>query len=141
MLSVSILALLTSCSSDTLSEAKNNINAVAVNEQNVTLQVSKIENKNYTLYKKIKDLETVNTILNVLQQVPWKNAKVSMSHMPDYKIVAITSNPQVSYIQETYDLWISPKQDLIEVIIEGKSKYGKLSKEDSTLLLKILETQ
>ncbi|MEX1031382.1 MAG: hypothetical protein WDZ91_15265 [Paenibacillaceae bacterium] len=136
----SILVLLTSCSSHSVNEAKKNVDVITVHEQNLILHISKPEGQNYMVYKKIEDIETVNTIMNVLQNVSWENAKVSMSREPDYKINTINLDPTVSYEPVTYAVWLTPMKDLLEIIIEGQSKYGKLSKQDSTTLLTIIET-
>jgi hypothetical protein len=104
------------------------------------LHVSKPEGQNYTVYKKIEDYETVKTVMDVLLNVSWENARVRMSHQPDYKIVTINTDPTISYVPVTYAGWLSPKKDILEVVIEGQSKYGKLTKKDSGTLLTIIET-
>jgi hypothetical protein len=136
---LSILVLLTSCSSHWVNEAKKNGDIITVHKQNLILHISKPEGQNYTIYKKIEDIETVNTIMNVLQNVSWENARVSMSRQPDYKINTINTDPTVSFEPVTYAVWLSPKKDILEVIIEGQSKYGKLTKKDSTMLLRLLK--
>jgi hypothetical protein len=138
---LSISLLLISCSSHSDNEVKKNGDVIPVHEQKLILHISKPEGQNnYTVYKKIEDVETVNTVLDVLKHVSWKNAKVSMSREPDYKINTINIDPTVSYEPVTYAVWLSPMKDLLEVIIEGQSKYGKLTLQDSTTLLTIIQT-
>ncbi|UKS27992.1 hypothetical protein LOZ80_03335 [Paenibacillus sp. HWE-109] len=72
--------------------------------------------------------------------VQWENAKVSMSRQPDYKILTFNVVLTISYKPVTYAVWLSPKKDILEVIIEGQSKYGKVTKEEVKKLLSILET-
>ncbi|BBH24733.1 hypothetical protein Back11_60780 [Paenibacillus baekrokdamisoli] len=108
--------------------------------QNLNLHISRLEGQSYTVYKKIVDNETVKTVMSVLLDVPWENAKVSMSRQPDYKIHTINTDPAISYEPVTYAVWLTPKKDRLEVIIEGKSKYGKMTKKDSEKLFSILET-
>jgi hypothetical protein len=62
-----------------------------------------------------------------------------MSRQPDYKMNTVNTSPVVSYEPMIYAIWISPNKDLLEVIIEGQAKYGKLSGADSEKLLSILE--
>jgi hypothetical protein len=137
---LAILVLLTSYSSHSVNEAKKNGDVITVHEQNLILHISKPEGQNYTVYKKIEDIETVNIIMNVLQNVSWEKAKVSMSRQPDYKINSINTVPTISYEPLTYAVWLSPKKDILEVIIEGQSKYAKLTKIDSATLFKIIES-
>lgn len=108
--------------------------------ENLNIHLSKPDGDNYTVYRKIEDHETVKTVMEILLNVSWENAKVSMSRMPDNKIEPINLFRNISYEPLTYAIWISPKKNILEVIIEGQSKYGKISEEDSTLLLTILET-
>lgn len=109
-------------------------------EQNLNLHISKPEGQNYTVYKKIEDNETVKTVLDILLNVPWENAKVLMSRQPDYKIRTVNIDQVVSYEPATYAVWLSPNKDILEVIIEGQSKYGKVAKDDVIKILSILET-
>ncbi|MBE1440845.1 hypothetical protein [Paenibacillus sp. OAS669] len=104
----------------------------------VHLHFSKPDGQGYMIYKKIEDNETVQTILDILIHVPWENAKVSMLGLPDYKITTVNIDPTVSYEPVTYAIWLSPKKDILEVNIEGQSKFGKISKEDTAKLLSIL---
>ncbi|WP_442604137.1 hypothetical protein [Paenibacillus sp. KN14-4R] len=111
-----------------------------LNKQNLNLHISKPEGQNYNVYKKVEDNETVKTVMDVLLNVQWENSKVSMSRQPDYKINTINTDLTVPYEPVTYAIWISPKKDILEVIIEGQSKYGKLAKKDSAILLTIIQT-
>jgi hypothetical protein len=78
--------------------------------------------------------------MDILQHVSWENAKVSMSRQPDYKLNTINKDPTISYEPVTYAVWLSPMKDLLEVMIEGQSKYGKLTKLDSSTLLTIIQS-
>ncbi|WP_144027744.1 hypothetical protein [Paenibacillus sp. 32352] len=104
----------------------------------VHLHVSKPDGQGYMIYKKIEDNETVQTILDIFIHVPWANEKVSMLGQPDYKITTVNIDPTVSYEPVTYAIWLSPKKDILEVIIEGQSKFGRISEEDTAKLLSIL---
>ncbi|WP_282942865.1 hypothetical protein [Paenibacillus sp. RC67] len=103
----------------------------------INLLVSKAEGQGYTVYKKIEDNEAAKTILDILINVRWETAKVSMLGQPDYKIVSVNLDPTISYKPVTYAIWLSPKKEILEVIIEGQSKYGRITKEDTTKLLSI----
>ncbi|RED59396.1 hypothetical protein [Cohnella lupini] len=137
---LSLLGLLTSCSSHSGINDKKTGKVGSVHEQNLILHISKPEDQSYKVYKKIEDNETVQTLMNVLQNVSWENAKISMSRGPDYKIKTINIDRTISYEPITYAVWITPMKDLLEIIIEGQSKYGKLSKQESTILLMTLRS-
>lgn len=100
--------------------------------------LSKWDGEDYTIYKTIKDDAAVNTISDLLNKVNWENVHVSMSRVPDYKIRTENTDPNVSLVRESYDLWLSPKGDYFEVVVEGFAKYGKISPEDSMALLAML---
>jgi hypothetical protein len=108
--------------------------------RNLNLHISKPEGQGYTVYKKVEDQETVKIMLDILFNVSWENAKVSMSRQPDYKIVTVNTDPTVSYETFTFAAWLSPQKDILEVIMEGQSKYGKVTEEDTKKLLSILGT-
>ncbi|MUT66992.1 hypothetical protein [Paenibacillus sp. NEAU-GSW1] len=109
-------------------------------KQNLNLHISKSDGQGFSIYKKIEDNETVNKIMDILQDVSWENAIVSMSRQPDYKILTVNTDPTVSYEPVTYAFWLTPNKDSLEVIIEGQSQYGKVSRGNSKVLLSILGT-
>ncbi|QGQ98994.1 hypothetical protein EHS13_31010 [Paenibacillus psychroresistens] len=106
---------------------------------NIHLSKPKPDGQNYTVYKKIEDNETVGIVMSILLKVSWENATVSMSRQPDYRINPININPTISYEPVTYAIWISPQKDILEVVSQSPSNYGKLSKDDSQKLLSILQ--
>lgn len=127
--------LLIGCGKEQLSqqvEVKN------IESNYLNLRISKPEGQNYIDYKKIDDIKTVKMVMDILINLQWEKVKVSMSRQPDYKIVILDIAPNNFYIPVTYSVWRSPKKDLLEVIIEDKSKYGKVTKEDFKKLLSIL---
>ncbi|ACT04152.1 hypothetical protein [Paenibacillus sp. JDR-2] len=109
-------------------------------EPDLILHLSSSEGKEYTLYKKIEDEKTVTMVMDLLSQADWENAEVSMSRQPDYKIRTINRDPAVRYEQATYAIWLSPQKDRLEAVIEGQSKYGKMTKENTKKRLPILES-
>lgn len=129
--------LLIGCSKEPIEQVTEN--HIEHLEPNLNLHISKPEGQNYTVYKKIEDNETVETVLDILLNVPLENAKVLMPQ-PDYKIRTVNIDPAVSYEPLTYAVWLSPNKDILEVIIEGQNKYGRVVKDDVIKILSILET-
>ncbi|GKU77990.1 hypothetical protein [Paenibacillus sp. L3-i20] len=91
------------------------------------LYFSKMEGISYTPEIKVEDSIAANEIINILHQSSWDDAKVLMSRQPDYKLRAINSDPYSSSYSLTYSIWLSPKKDLLEVVIDHQSKYSKLT--------------
>ncbi|MBP1993924.1 hypothetical protein [Paenibacillus eucommiae] len=106
--------------------------------QSLNFHISKPEGQSYKVYKKIEDSETVKIVRDALLNVPWNNAKVSMSRQPDYKIDMINNDPAISYEPVTFDVWLSPKKDVLQVIIEGQSRHGSILKKDFENIFSIL---
>jgi hypothetical protein len=88
----------------------------------------------------VDDPQIVQAILTILQNVPWENAWVSMTRLPDYNIVTINTDPAVSYERAVFEVWLTPQGDQLEISIQGKGQYGIVSKEDSSKLLAIIKS-
>lgn len=80
----------------------------------------------YKKTKKITDQDTIEAFYDILVRANWENAKVSMEHPPSYRI------------NNLYDIWITPQHNQLEIIINGKNKYTKLTKKDSKLLFEMM---
>ncbi|MFC4101273.1 hypothetical protein [Paenibacillus xanthanilyticus] len=70
-----------------------------------------------------------------MEAVPWENAEVSMSRPPDLKIVGTSTG-----VRETFAIWLSTNGRSYEVVVEGRSLYGKMSRRDSESLRKWIES-
>lgn len=92
-----------------------------------TLVIEKNDGKDhYQNSKTITDKESIKYVSTILENAPWEDASVSMTHPPDFKI------------NNLYEIWIGPQKNSLEVVIEGKNKYAKLSEKDSKTLFKII---
>ncbi|GMK37320.1 hypothetical protein PCCS19_03730 [Paenibacillus sp. CCS19] len=111
---------------------------VATIETTVIYHLSKQDGQVYKVFRTIEEPAGVRKVSELLDKVRWENAIVSMSRMPDYKIRTENTDPNVSLVRNNYDFWLSPKGDYFEVVIEGFSKYGKMSPKDSMELLAIV---
>ncbi|MGG3563270.1 hypothetical protein ABES03_16895 [Neobacillus rhizosphaerae] len=95
------------------------------------------ENK-YEDFRKITTNNQVQKVKDILEDSDWENAKVSMVRPPDYKFVFRFKNPETEAKAVLYELWISPKKDQVELVIDAESKYVQLDKNKSAELFEIL---
>lgn len=95
------------------------------------------ENK-YEDFKKITAKTQVKKVKDILEDSDWENAKVSMVRPPDYRFVFQFKNPEIKSKAVLYELWISPKKDRVELVIDAQSKYIQLDKKKSASLIEIL---
>jgi hypothetical protein len=89
--------------------------------------VKQIGSRSY--YKKVKTItkhDKIEAFYDLLVRADWKSTEVSMTHPPDYKI------------NNLYFIWLTPQRKHLEVFIEGKSKYTKLSEKDSHELFEMM---
>jgi len=102
-------------------------------EHGVELQLLKRKEERYAVYRTIDDPRKVELALRLLKQADWQDAKVQMDREPDYKLETIRTEAPF-----TYAVWLTPRRNL-EIVIEGKSKYAKLSDKASRMLTEALD--
>ncbi|MBT2690822.1 hypothetical protein J7I93_22025 [Bacillus sp. ISL-47] len=106
------------------------------NEGNKILVEKRVGEENkYEHYKEITDDSTVRKAKDILKNISWENAEVSMAYPPHYKFHFVADNEQSGLI---YDLWISPNKDKVELVIEGEGKYVQLNKSKSAQLFETI---
>lgn len=91
-----------------------------------------------TAHGEIKDSKEVQKVKDILDNICWENAKVNMSHPPEYTFYFEDTKEKQKTTDVIYDLWISPNRDKVELVIESQSKYVQLDKEKSAELFKII---
>jgi hypothetical protein len=87
--------------------------------------------------RRITDNKKVQKVKEILDETDWENAKVSMSHPPDYKFVFQFKNPNIKAKAVLHRVWISPNGDKLE-IVQGENQYAQLSKEQSAIMFEII---
>lgn len=95
------------------------------------------ENK-YADFKEITDNEQVQKVKDILNEIDWEHAKVNMTHPPDYRFIFQYKNPKVESKAATYELWITPNNDKVELVIDAESNYIQLDTANSAELFEIL---
>ncbi|MFT4417255.1 hypothetical protein ACLM5H_25840 [Fredinandcohnia humi] len=95
------------------------------------------ENK-YEEFKKITNNDQVQKVKEILDDINWENAKVSMTRPPDYRFAFQFKNPDIEAKAVLYELWISPNKDKVELVIDAESKYTQLDVNESAELFEIV---
>jgi hypothetical protein len=96
------------------------------------------ETDKYEYYNEIKNSKEVEKVKDILNSISWENAEVDMAYPPQYKFYFENTNEEKKSNEITYELWISPNKDKIELIIDSESKYIQLNKEKSVELFKMI---
>lgn len=112
-------------------------NGIKNEESKIVVEKQVNEVDKYKLYNQITDSKDVQKVKDILNNISWENAKVSMPHPPDYRFHfedISTKNKSTGLI---YELWISPNKDKVE-LVDSESKYVQLNKEKSSELFKII---
>ncbi|MGG0720152.1 hypothetical protein ABE096_21605 [Robertmurraya massiliosenegalensis] len=100
---------------------------VNFNEDSTLVIESLVNSADYEVTNEIKDKETVQKVIDILKGAKWqKNVEVNMESEPDLKLNKI------------YHIWISPQENILEIIDTNNKNYGSFSKTDSSSLYKIL---
>lgn len=113
-------------------------NELGNHEQKIKVQKRIGEEYKFQDFKEVSDNKKVLKVKDILNDADWENAKVNMSHPPDFQFVFLFKNPDI--VQERTDLykvWISPNNDNLE-IVQNDNKYVKLSKERSEILFEFI---
>lgn len=122
-----MLFLVTGCSGEIENEEQTIIVEKRIGDENM-----------YGSFKEVTDNEQILSVKEILDNVYWENAKVNMSHPPDYKFHFQYINKDIESNPVQHSVWISPSKDKLELVIEEQSNYAQLTKEDSATLFKII---
>ena len=106
-------------------------------EQKIEVQKRIDDENNYKDFKVISDNDEVQKVEEIVFDIEWENAKVQMEHPADYRFIFQYKNPNIVAKAALYKLWISPNNDIVEIVMEDDA-YAKLNKENSSILIKIL---
>lgn len=98
----------------------------------------RVESKNkYDHVKTITKMETVTAAKELFTNTAGENAKASMARPEDYRISFENVNEESNEKEMHYRVWLTPHKDRAE-FIEYKSRYAKMTKQDSAALFKII---
>lgn len=122
-----ILLFLAGCSNDLKDE-----------EQRIEVQKYLGNENQYEDFKEINNNEQVKKVKEILSDIDWENAKVSMVRLPDYRFGFQYKDPNIEAKAVLYELWISPNKEKVELVIDSESKYAQLDKEKSAVLYEMI---
>ncbi|MFC0472340.1 hypothetical protein ACFFHM_18050 [Halalkalibacter kiskunsagensis] len=121
----------TACSN----EPKVDVTSEVETEDMKIVVQKRIENQNdYENFREITQKEQVQKVKEIINGAVWENAEVEMAEPPHYKFRFRNLSPEEVSLHE---VWISPKNDKLEIINRNKG-YTQLTKENSSLLFEIL---
>lgn len=106
-------------------------------EQFIKVQKRIGDENEYEDYREITNNEKVQTVKEILHNSEWENAKVEMVHPADYRFIFQFKNPKIEAKVATYQLWLSPNKDKIELAID-EGKYIQLDSAKSAELFEKL---
>lgn len=112
-------------------------NAIVNEDQKIELQMLVDEENNYKDFKEITDQDDVRKVKEIVFNIEWKKTGVQMDQPADYRFIFQYMNPNIEAKAATYKIWISPNDDIVEIVMEDDS-YAKLNSEDSRILIEIL---
>jgi len=113
-------------------------NGIENEEQKIEVQKRIGDENKYENYKEITNNEQVQEVKRILDNVDWEIAKVEMTRPADYRFVFQFNNPEIEAKSVSYEFWISPNKDKVELVIDALSEYSQLNEEDSAVLFEIL---
>ncbi|MGN1402491.1 MAG: hypothetical protein ACI4XL_13435 [Bacillus sp. (in: firmicutes)] len=113
-------------------------NVIETEEQYIKVQKRIGDEKKYEDFKEITDNEQIQKVKEILNDIDWENAKVDMAHPADYSFIFQFKDPKIEAKAVSYELWISPHKDKVELIIDAESKYIQLDTVKSAELFEIL---
>ena len=130
------LVMLTVLVSMVLAGCSGEVSAVKDSGQTIEVQkrVGHEDSNNYEVLKVVSDIEQVKKGEKLLDNAAWENAEVSMVRRADYRFSF--PNPEAKVV--LYELWVSPKKDIVELVIYGEGRYVKLGVKESAELFEIL---
>ncbi|MBY0149194.1 hypothetical protein H0184_25480 [Neobacillus niacini] len=89
-------------------------------------------------FKEIHTNETVQQVKDIVANIDWENAQVSMVRPADYRFGFQYKNPNIESKTVLYELWISPNKDKVELVIDAESKYAQLDNKKSAILYELI---
>ncbi|MEK5246923.1 hypothetical protein MKX66_04285 [Bacillus sp. FSL R9-9530] len=91
----------------------------------------------YEDFKIVTDNNQVLQVKKILNDIHFENKKVEMSRSADYHFVFQFENPKIEAKAVSYQIWISPNKDKVEVMA-GDNRYAQLEGKNAATLFEIV---
>ncbi|MGM9985721.1 MAG: hypothetical protein ACI35O_00655 [Bacillaceae bacterium] len=94
-------------------------------------------NNQFEDFRKIKNDKKIQKAKELLNEIDWETANISISHPPDYQFTFQVKNQDTAVKSVLYRVWVSPTKDKLQ-IIQDENQYAQLTKEQSAILFEII---
>lgn len=91
----------------------------------------------YEDFKIVTDNNPVLQVKKILNDTNFENKKVEMSRSADYRFIFQFENPKIEVKAVSYQIWISPNKDRVE-IMAGDNRYAQLEGKNAATLFWIV---
>ncbi|MCC3373102.1 hypothetical protein [Cohnella sp. REN36] len=126
---IALVAVLAACASK-----------AELRESDRIIQVSRPDGDRYKIYKEIREPDRVSQAEALLRSVvDGSTAIVSMSRTSDYRIAFENTIPGSSANRVVFDIWRTPKDDRVEVVLDPTGAYAQLDPETSRSILRLVK--
>lgn len=112
----------------------NDVTNVKAGGETIAVHKRSGDGENYEVLRVVTDSAQVKKGKELVEDLVWEEAKVSMERPADLRFSFPNSEAKVVL----YELWISHDKDTIELVINAQSKYVKLGKSRSAELFELL---
>ncbi|MEK4130305.1 hypothetical protein NYE67_11520 [Solibacillus sp. FSL W8-0474] len=113
-------------------------NVIENEEEYIKVQKRIGDENKYEDFKEITDNGQVQKAKDILNNIDWEKSKVNMTHPADYRFIFQYKNPKIEAKAVSYELWISPNKDKVELVIDADMKYIQLDTGKSAELFEII---
>jgi hypothetical protein len=107
-----------------------------LSSQMITIQKYNSNSYNYEEYRKVTKKKEVGLVWNIIKNAEWRKTKSSPKKNADYKFQFPNKNRSEDTKLASYSIWLY-SNGFIE-LINDNGEYVKLSKADSSILIKII---
>jgi len=92
----------------------------------------------YEEFSEVTDYEQVKKAKKIINNIAWENKIVSMVRPPDYRFAFQFKNPEKEAKVVSYELWIGPNKDRVELVVDAGDQYSQLDSNKSAELFEII---
>ncbi|MBM6616681.1 hypothetical protein [Bacillus suaedaesalsae] len=114
----------------------SSVNDLENEEQYIKIEKRVSDEGQYVDFNEIHSLEEVQELKNILAHADWEQAKMEMTHPPDYQFVFLFKNPTIDSKIILHKVWVSSQNQI--TLSTEVNQFSRLSKENSARFLELL---